>query len=55
MEIDVAALQRLPELAEVDGLRPTDGVRCLPRQRTKIKCIDKTCQRTMIIISAAPR
>jgi hypothetical protein len=54
MDIDVTALQRLPEIAEVAGLRPKGGVRCLPRQRTKVICIDNTCTQTLIIIKSKP-
>jgi hypothetical protein len=55
MEIDVTALQRLPEIAEVTGLGKNDPIRCLPRNRTRVICVLSTCQRTQIIISSAPR
>ena len=55
MEIDVAALQRLPETAEVVGLRPDDPLRCLPGKKTKVWCVLGTCRRTQVIISASPR
>jgi hypothetical protein len=50
MEIDVAALQRLPELAEVAGLRPTKPIRCLPGKKTQIACQTKSCTKTIVII-----
>jgi hypothetical protein len=53
MEIDVAALQRLPEMTEIDGLRPIKG-KCLPGKKTQVLCITRTCRKTQIIVQASP-
>jgi hypothetical protein len=49
MEIDVGALQRLPEVTEVAGLRP---IRCVWNTRTKVLCggSGKTCTKTMVVV-----
>jgi hypothetical protein len=53
MEIDIAALQRLPEITAIDGLRPTRP-RCLPGKRTQVMCVTKTCKKTNVVIHASP-
>jgi hypothetical protein len=52
MEIDVTAMQRLPEIAELDGLRPIKG-KCLPGKKTQVLCIRPTCRKTSVIVQAA--
>jgi hypothetical protein len=47
MEIDVAALQRLPEVSDVAGL--LDKPRCMPNSGTKVIC-DATCSKTVVVI-----
>jgi hypothetical protein len=52
MEIDIAALQRLPEIAAVDGLRPIRG-KCLPGKKTQVLCIKPTCRKTNVLVQSA--
>jgi len=50
MEIDVNALQRLPEITEVVGLRPT-GSRVPPKGGVRC-CRPPTCKRTPVLVIA---
>lgn len=49
MEIDVHALQRLPEASEVGLQKP----KCLPDTSTKVICGPKSCKKTIIVIVEA--
>ncbi|HVQ94615.1 MAG TPA: hypothetical protein VMU51_26500 [Mycobacteriales bacterium] len=54
MELDIAALQRLPEVIEASGLDLLPVPICVPGTKTRLVCNTPTCGRTQIVISTPP-
>jgi hypothetical protein len=54
MEIDIAALQRLPEVTEAAGLDLAPKPKCYPNSGTKVFCSSPSCSSTIVVVGTPP-